>query len=106
MTRRSFMTIVTASALVGALAIAKSTKHHYVIENVKFDPIEATVSVGDSITWENKDIVPHTVTAKDGTFDSKTIDPGKSWTLVVKKKGTFAYICSFHPTMAATLTVK
>ena len=44
-------------------------------------------------------------TAKDGPFDSKVIQPGKSWRFVARRKGQFAYTCSFHP-MNATLTVK
>ena len=54
----------------------------------------------------NKDLVAHTVTAKNGTFDSKEIAPGKSWTFTPKDRGQFDYKCTLHPTMKGTLVVK
>lgn len=80
--------------------------HTVVIHNFAFEPPELTVKVGDTIVWKNTDIVSHTVTAADGSFDSDEIKPGKSWKLVAKKAGTFQYACSPHPNMHGTLTVK
>ena len=34
------------------------------------------------------------------------IQADKSWRFTVRKKGDFAYICTFHPTMTAMLRVK
>ena len=65
-----------------------------------------TVARGDTVVWVNKDLVPHTATSKTGAFDSQTIQAGKSWKFTVRKKGDFAYVCTFHPTMTATLRVK
>jgi len=53
----------------------------------------------------NKDLVAHTATASDGTFDSKLIAPDKSWTLTVRTPGAFAYGCTYHPTMKGTLKI-
>ncbi|HUR81331.1 MAG TPA: cupredoxin family copper-binding protein [Thermoanaerobaculia bacterium] len=77
-----------------------------VIEATSFMPASATVHVGDRVTWTNKDPFPHSVTSRDGSFDSKEIAPGASWTYRAQRKGTFAYICTLHPTMKGTLTVK
>jgi hypothetical protein len=63
------------------------------------------VHVGDTITWSNQDIAPHTATASDGSFDTGTINPGKSGSHTFTKAGTFAYICSIHPSMKGTVTV-
>jgi plastocyanin len=54
----------------------------------------------------NEDVVPHTTTSKAGGFDSQVIQAGKSWKFAVRKKGDFAYVCTFHPTMTAMLRVK
>ena len=54
----------------------------------------------------NKDLVPHTATSKAGGFDSQVIQADKSWRFTVRKKGDFAYVCTFHPTMKATLRVR
>ncbi len=84
----------------------KPATHTIVIEDMKFTPAEITVHAGDQIIWINKDLVPHTVTAEDGKFDSKLIDAGKSWRFKPSLKGVAAYKCLFHPTMKAAFTVK
>lgn len=89
---------------------AKPTLHHVTIENIKFNPNVLTVKKGDTVIWMNNDIVPHTVTAATKgakpEFDSGQIDPGKSYTLTVKKAGQFSYKCLYHPMMKATLNVE
>jgi plastocyanin len=44
-------------------------------------------------------------TAHDESWDTGTIEPGESATVTVEEAGTFAYHCSFHPSMTATITV-
>jgi plastocyanin len=77
-----------------------------VIENMKFNPDTITVKKNETITWVNKDMFPHTATAVDKTFDSKVLQPGKSFKYKAKKTGTFEYKCDLHPTMKASLTVQ
>src|SRR5215212_5855168 len=84
----------------------KPVTHTVSIEGMQFQPAKLTVKPGDSIVWVNKDLFPHTVTAKAGVFDSRQIEPGKSWTYRSVKKGVFTYVCSLHPTMQAQLQVK
>ena len=71
-----------------------------------FEPATLTVNPGDRITWINKDLFPHTATAGDAAFDSKSVAPAGTWTYVAGKPGVHAYICTFHPTMKATITVQ
>ncbi len=86
---------------------SKPKTHTVTIENMKFQPEVLTVASGDSVIWVNKDLVPHTATSsKPGIFDSKMIASDTSWKLIVRKKGDFAYVCSYHPTMKATLRVE
>jgi plastocyanin len=75
------------------------------IKDFKYAPASISVSVGDSITWTNQDIAPHTATASDGSFDTGNLSKGKSGTVTLSKAGTFAYICSIHPSMKGTVTV-
>jgi plastocyanin len=77
-----------------------------VIEDMKFSPAEIRVKKGESILWVNKDLVPHTVTAKDGSFDSNMIAPGKSWRYSPEKSGMQPYKCIYHPTMIGTVVVR
>jgi plastocyanin len=80
--------------------------HTVVIENMRFNPETLAVRNGDRIVWVNKDLFPHTATGKARQFDSGSIAANASWTYVVRKPGSYAYNCAFHPTMAGTLTVK
>jgi plastocyanin len=75
----------------------KPVTHTVTIDGSQFSPADLTVRSGDSIVWVNKDILAHTATSTSAGFDSKVIAPGKSWKYVAKKKGHFAYTCSFHP---------
>ncbi len=93
-----------AMAVSGALA-AEPKKHTVAIENMRFEPATITVKKGDWITWVNKDIFPHTVTAK-GSSDSSEIKPNAQLVYRVNKKGELAYICTLHPNMKATLKVE
>lgn len=80
--------------------------HRVVIDGVRFQPGVITVKSGDAVVWVNKDPFPHTATATAGGFDSHEIGPGRSWTYTTARSGNFAYICTLHPTMKATLRVK
>ena len=85
---------------------AESKTHTVTIEGMRFQPEVLTVSRGDTIVWVNKDLVPHTATSKAGGFDSKTIQADESWTYTPPTRGDYAYICTFHPAMKATVRVR
>lgn len=80
-------------------------EHTIVIEGMKFIPQSLVVNVGDTVTWMNKDFVPHTATSSDQTFNSKNIPANKSWKFVPKKAGKFSYKCSYHQPMIGELIV-
>ena len=74
-----------------------------VIKDFGFSPSALTVPVGTTVTWQNKDSVAHTVTGKG--FDSGNLDGGKSYTYTFAKPGTYNYVCSYHPSMTASVVV-
>jgi plastocyanin len=41
-----------------------------------------------------------------GAFDSKSIAAEKSWRFTASRAGTFAYVCTLHSNMRATLQVE
>ena len=92
----------TTPAAVTVTAAASSGVN---IKNFAFTPATVSVHVGDTITWSNNDIAPHTATASDGSFNTGTINQGKSASHTFSKAGTFAYICSIHPNMHGTVVV-
>jgi plastocyanin len=70
-----------------------------------FDPPNAAVEPGSTITWTNRGAVPHTVTADDGSFDSERLNPGDSYTVAFGGQGTVTYHCEIHPEMRGSVTV-
>lgn len=89
------------------LLVACSSKHEpqtfqVEIRGMQFVPATLQVRVGDHVTWTNKDLVPHTVTAK-GLFDSGPVAPNATWSFTVSKPGEVDYVCTLHPTMSAHL---
>jgi plastocyanin len=76
------------------------------IEGMKFVPERVVVAVGDTITWTNRDFVPHSVTAAGAGIESGDLAEGKTFTLVARQKGEIAYICRLHPVMRAVVIVK
>jgi plastocyanin len=70
-----------------------------------FTPPDITVSAGQSVTWTNSGSLAHTATATGGQFDTGTVAPGESKTLMLSSPGSIAYQCTPHPWMKGTVTV-
>ena len=83
----------------------KARTHTVTMEGMVFSPATLSVAVGDTVVWVNKDVVPHTATSTARGFDSGVVAAGASWTLTVREKGAWSYICTLHPAMKATLRV-
>lgn len=78
--------------------------HVVTMTSMSFGRLPTDVKVGDTITWVNRDTVPHTATARDKSFDVR-IAAGKSARMTVKKAGTIPFYCIFHAMMRGTLKV-
>ena len=94
--------LVTAIAAGSALAATTDVG----IAGFSFSPNSVTINVGDTVTWDNSDVQHHTATADDGSFDTGPISSGTPKSVKFSTAGTFAYHCSIHPTMTATIVVK
>jgi plastocyanin len=96
-------------ALVASLAIAggalAGSAHEVKLEGMQFSPAQLTVQRGETVTWRNNDLVPHTVTAA-GKFDSGNIGPGQSYSRKMDRAGGYDYICTYHPGMKGRIEVK
>ena len=96
---------IAAATPATAADVAQAQRVHViVIDKMAFGPMPAGVRAGDIIEWVNHDILEHSATARDGSFDVD-LKPGASVRMTAKK-GSFAFFCKFHPTMQATLLVK
>lgn len=77
------------------------------IENFAFSPANITVKKGTTVTWTNKDSTAHTVTETDGKTGPKSgsLSKGDTYSFTFNTTGSFAYVCSFHSNMTASITV-
>jgi plastocyanin len=76
------------------------------MKNFDFSPMTLAVPPGTTVTWKNLDGEPHTVTSADGLFRSGALDQNDSFSFKFERPGVYRYICSIHPRMVASVTVK
>ena len=78
------------------------------IDNFSFGTTTLTVPVGTTVTWVNKDDVPHTVvsTDKPRLFASPALDTDEKFSYTFTKPGAYPYYCSIHPKMTAKVVVE
>jgi len=76
------------------------------IDNFTFEPQTLTVKAGTTVTWTNRDDIPHTVVSTDLIFKSKPLDTDESFRFTFTKPGTYPYFCSIHPKMTGKVIVE
>ncbi|MCA6110175.1 cupredoxin domain-containing protein [Bradyrhizobium cenepequi] len=102
--RRDFGIAVAAAMLLPATAArAGDTAVH--IDNFVFQPAQLDVKVGTTVTWTNRDDIPHTVVCA-GKFRSKTMDTDDSFSFTFTAAGEYKYFCSLHPHMTGMIRVE
>lgn len=103
--RRSVAAIAATLAVCLTPAALTAGEDRIVIEirDFAFVPDQPAVSPGDIVVWKNLDIVPHSVTANDESWDSGLIEAGGTWETVITEEMALAYYCRYHPAMAAML---
>src|ERR1700740_1146441 len=119
--RRSVSIAVLTTALVfvaGTVALSllnlsasaqqKAETTEVKIDNFSFGPATLTVPVGTTVTWINRDDIPHTVVSTDDPqgFKSKVLDTDEKFSFTFTKAGTYPYFCSVHPKMTAKVIVQ
>ena len=77
------------------------------VDNFSFSPQTITIKPGTTVTWTNRDDIPHTVVSDDKVFKSEGAryrDEKFSYTF--DKAGNFPYFCSVHPKMTGKVIVQ
>jgi len=92
------------SLAVAASSQAAPKQYTVVMANMNYGALPGGAKVGDTIVWVNRDTVPHTVTARDHSFDLR-VAPGQSGRMTLQKAGAFPFYCIFHAMMRGTLKV-
>ncbi len=98
--------LLTAWPIVMAKAQQPSAIIEVKIDNFSFGPQAPTVAAGTTVTWTNRDDIPHTVVSVDGVFKSKVLDTDEKFSYTFATAGTFSYFCSIHPKMTGKIVVQ
>lgn len=77
------------------------------IQNFAFSPAVVKIKPGSTVTWTNRDTDAHTVTSSGsgGPLHSSALTTGATYRYTFTKPGTYAYFCTIHPFMTATVEV-
>ncbi len=112
---RSFCPL-TGLCLVGLISTFRLYAATVIVKMVdfSFQPANATINVGDTVTWTNASPSQHTATSGanppigDGHWNSGTLLEGQTYSHTFPTPGTFPYFCVFHYGfgMTGTITVK
>jgi plastocyanin len=111
---RSVLAAAVLGAFVGSglaggvmVASAASPAASVSIDNFTFTPPTVTVRAGTTVTWTNKDDIPHGIAATNNAFPrSKALDTDDSYSFTFTTPGTYQYFCYVHPHMTGTIVVQ
>jgi plastocyanin len=96
-----------AAAAQPAQAQPAAAAQAVAIANFTFTPQTLTVRAGTTVTWTNKDDIPHGIAWADNAFArSKPLDTDDSYSLTLTTPGTYKYFCYIHPHMTGLIVVE
>ncbi|KWV57902.1 amicyanin [Bradyrhizobium macuxiense] len=101
--RRDFGIAVVATMLLPVTA-ARAEDIAIHIDNFVFQPAQLDVKIGTTVTWTNRDDIPHTVVCA-GKFRSKPMDTDGTFSFTFTEAGEYKYFCSLHPHMTGSIKV-
>ena len=99
-----FVRVADVALEDGGQAAADGT--HVVVDNFSFAPATATVPVGTTVTWTNRDEIPHNVVSPEQKFKSRVLDSDETFSHTFDVAGTYQYYCSIHPRMTGQVVVR
>ena len=75
------------------------------IGQMRFEPAVITIKKGSTVTWQQKDAMPHTVTADNKSFTSQRLGMNDEFTQTFDDTGVYKYYCAIHPSMRGEVRV-
>ena len=77
------------------------------IDNFSFGPQTLTVKAGTTVTWTNRDDIPHGIASSNNAFKkSGALDTDDSYSFTFTTPGTYQYFCYLHPHMVGSIVVE
>jgi plastocyanin len=99
-------TTETATGTTGTTETTGGESVEIEIKDFEFSPADASVKVGQTVTWKQEDSAPHDVDSQSGPeIKSPVMQKGQEYEFTAEEAGTVEYICSIHPQMKATLKI-
>ena len=76
------------------------------IDNFKFSPTPLSVAIGTTVTWTNRDDIPHSIVLPNLNVHSDPMDTDGSFSFRFQAAGTYDYVCGMHPFMHGQIIVR
>jgi plastocyanin len=96
---------ITDVPLEEDLKTAGAGAKQVVVDNFSFAPSMAAVAAGSTVTWTNRDDVPHNIVSAEQKFKSPVLDTNEQFSHTFDAPGTYRYFCSIHPRMTGQVVV-
>ena len=111
---RPIITSTALGAVVGSVLAAgvlfsraEGTPNTVTIDNFSFAPQTLTVKAGTTVTWTNRDDIPHGIGSANNAFKrSQALDTDDSFSFTFTTPGTYQYFCYLHPHMVGSIVVE
>jgi amicyanin len=111
---RPIIAVTMLGAVVGSFlaagvlfARAEDPSSTVSIDNFSFSPKELKVKAGTTVTWTNRDDIPHGIASSNNAFaKSKALDTDDSYSFTFTAPGTYQYFCYIHPHMVGSIIVE
>ena len=97
-------TIETATLVANPFWAVGGTRN--ALDEHAFNPVHALVTGGTRVLFLNNGEMAHTIAARDGSWSTGTIQPGRWEHVTFDQPGTFLYHCTDHPWAIAEVTVQ
>ena len=96
---------ITDVPLENEMKAAGGAAKQIIVDNFSFAPAATAVTVGATITWTNRDDVPHNIVSTEKKFASPVLDTDEQFSHTFGAAGTYKYYCSIHPKMTGEVVV-
>jgi amicyanin len=88
-------------------AQAEGTPNTVTIDNFSFAPATVMVKAGTTVTWTNRDDIPHGIVSANNAFKrGPALDTDDSFSFTFTTPGTYQYFCYLHPKMVGSIVVE
>src|SRR5579871_2446661 len=97
---------VVGTGLAGGVMVARAQTAAAAvsIDNFTFNPAKLTVKAGTTVTWTNRDDIPHGIAGSNNLIPrSKPLNTNDSFSFTFTTPGTYQYFCYIHPHMMGTV---